>query len=298
MRFFVGLDSPHHAQHFERCMLSVNRLAGRKSDIHVASWMMDSGAFTKVEKFGGYPNTPSEYAEQVVRWSRCGTLVAAVAEDFMCEPFMLKRTLLGEQQSGGRYPAGGVGPDAVPLSREALEAMPDLSEQQGLERVRQHQRWTVERYDALLEAVGDEWARSGRAGDAPYILPVLQGYAASEYVEHIRLYGPRLGPGQWVGVGSVCKRNSHPGSIETVLLAIHTERPDLKLHGFGVKLTALQSDVVRSHLHTADSMAWSFAARRQGRNQHDWREAARYADRIAEHYPSAQTNLFTRMEHQ
>jgi hypothetical protein len=33
-------------------------------------------------------------------------------------------------------------------------------------------------------------------------------------------------------------------------------------------------------LHSADSMAWSFSARRQGRNANDWREARRFAERI------------------
>lgn len=35
---------------------------------------------------------------------------------------------------------------------------------------------------------------------------------------------------------------------------------------------------VREFLYSADSMAWSFAARKQGRSANDWREAARFAD--------------------
>jgi hypothetical protein len=70
------------------------------------------------------------------------------------------------------------------------------------------------------------------------------------------------------------------GAIEEVLMAIKRERPDLLLHGFGVKVTALRSGLIRSLLHTADSMAWSFQARKQGRNANDWREAAAFAARI------------------
>jgi hypothetical protein len=33
-------------------------------------------------------------------------------------------------------------------------------------------------------------------------------------------------------------------------------------------------------LHSADSMAWSFAARKQGRNANDWREAVRWTQNI------------------
>lgn len=34
-------------------------------------------------------------------------------------------------------------------------------------------------------------------------------------------------------------------------------------------------------LHSADSMAWSYAARRRGGDQNDWMEAFRFAERIA-----------------
>ena len=132
-----------------------------------------------------------------------------------------------------------------------------------------HQRLTVERYDTLV------------ACDlSTYIMPVLQGYNPADYAAHIMAYGQRLRFGAWVGVGSVCKRNTDPAAIEAVLIAIKSVRPDLRLHGFGVKLTALQSGTIRALLHSADSMAWSFAARRNGRNANDWREARRFADAV------------------
>ena len=64
-------------------------------------------------------------------------------------------------------------------------------------------------------------------------------------------------------------------------LAIRRARPDLCLHGFGIKTTALGSGLVRDLLYTADSMAWSWAARMQGRNGNDVREALRFGARIA-----------------
>lgn len=134
----------------------------------------------------------------------------------------------------------------------------------------EHQRLTIDRYDELVKC----------DTGGVYVMPVLQGYEPEDYVSHIRQYAERLRLGQWVGVGSVCKRNSNAGSIEAVLRAIKTERPDLRLHGFGIKTTALRSEIVRELLETADSMAWSFAARRQGRNANDWREAQAFADSI------------------
>lgn len=131
--------------------------------------------------------------------------------------------------------------------------------------VLEHQALTIERYDALLPLV-----------ERTYVMPVLQGYEPMEYVQHIRDYGDRLRHRSWVGVGSVCKRNSSPDAIANVLLAIKTERPDLRLHGFGVKRTALTDPRVRALLFSADSMAWSFAARKAGRDANCWREADRY----------------------
>lgn len=227
MRFFTGLHQPSDARHFDAAFVSVARLRTRKGPFAVADWIMDSGAFTEISAHGHYRHSVAEYAAQIRRWRDNGNLLAAVAQDYMCEPFIVKKTGLTVQR---------------------------------------HQQLTIERYDALLAE-----------GTGVYILPVLQGFEPAEYVDHVRLYGARLAPGQWVGVGSICKRNGDPRAIATVLLAIKTERPDLRLHGFGLKTTALSSPLVRSLLDTADSMAWSFAARREGRNPNDWREAARWA---------------------
>ena len=83
----------------------------------------------------------------------------------------------------------------------------------------EHQKRTIERYDRIRAAVTPHI----------HILPVLQGYAPSEYVAHIRAYGDRLTPGMWVGVGSVCKRYGDPMAIEAALRAIKAERTDLRL---------------------------------------------------------------------
>lgn len=189
MNFFVGLHHPSDAKHFDRSFISVNTLKNRRSDFQVGEWMMDSGAFRTIQMHGGYPEPVEAYANQVKRWSTCGKLLAAVTQDYMCEPFMLQITGL---------------------------SVPD------------HQRLTVERFDGLL-----------RCETGCYIMPVLQGYAPEEYVQHISQYGERLQNGAWVGVGSVCKRNSNPRAILDVLTAIKTERPDLRLHGFGLKTIAL-----------------------------------------------------------
>ena len=231
MIFYPGCHIPSQADRMPRTMVSANVLRRRKSHYPVNQWIMDSGAFTTVTKHGGYPEPVDEYAAVIRRFADCGTLVAAVAQDFMCEPFVLSRT--------------------------------------GMT-VADHQRLTIERYDTLCAC--------DTAGVA--IMPVLQGYDPADYAAHVAQYGERLEPGMLVGVGSVCKRNANPGSIVAVLEAINAVRPDLRLHGFGIKITALRNDRVRQLLYSCDSMAWSFAARYEGRNQNDIGEAIRYTDRV------------------
>lgn len=229
--FYVGLHQPADAQHFGRAFISVNRLRGRKKPIAAPAWIMDSGAFTEIAEHGRYRQGVENYAAEINRWAYPGSgLVCAVAQDYMCEPFIVAKTGLS---------------------------------------VAEHQRLTIERYDALLPLVR-----------GVKVMPVLQGFATADYVEHLRQYGDRLKHGAYVGVGSVCKRNTDIGQVEAILIAIKRERPDLRLHGFGLKITALSSGVVRELLHSADSMAWSFAARKAGRNSNSWREAAAFVARI------------------
>jgi len=45
-------------------------------------------------------------------------------------------------------------------------------------------------------------------------------YKAEDYVSHIRMYGDRLDGANYVGVGSICKRNTDVAVIEDVLTAI------------------------------------------------------------------------------
>lgn len=231
MLFYIGLHQPSDARRFDRAFVSVNRLRGRKKLLGAGKWIMDSGAFTEIATYGEYRSTVDEYAVEINRWASDPSLVAAVAQDYMCEPFIVEKTGL-----------------SVP----------------------EHQRLTIKRYDDLVRLV-----------PMVYIMPVLQGYLAEDYLRHLESYGERLGAGAYVGVGSVCKRNTNVREIEGILALIKNARPDLRLHGFGLKTTALASGAVLEMLYSADSMAWSFAARKQGRNGNDWREAKNFEDKIA-----------------
>lgn len=129
---------------------------------------------------------------------------------------------------------------------------PFILERTGLT-IGEHQRLTIERYDSL----------SNESLPVP-VMPVLQGYASSDYLCHLQEYGDRLVTGAWVGVGSVCRRNGNPGEILNILRGIKLLRSDLRLHGFGLKAIALESPEIRELLYSCDSMAWSYPLRFKG----------------------------------
>jgi hypothetical protein len=241
MLFFVGLHQPCDAAKTFMACISINRLWKRVSLflLPLVGWIMDSGAFTEINKFGRYRNSPAVYAAAAARWVSV-QLFCIVAQDYMCEAFVLKKT--------------------------------------GLT-ILEHQRLTIERYDALVIAWRMEWFKAGCPDYWPPIMPVLQGWSLEDYARHVEMYGDRLKPGMWVGVGSVCKRK-RVEDIENILLLIWGLRPDLRLHGFGVKLTALRSAIVRRLLYSADSMAWSYSARMQGKNGNDVQHALDFVDKV------------------
>ena len=136
--------------------------------------------------------------------------------------------------------------------------------------VRDHQLRTTYRFLSLRELVVDT-----------YVMPVLQGFSPDEYAQHVRDLDPELPEGAWVGVGSVCKRQGNPVIISQVLTSILRERPDLRLHGFGVKSTSLASMDIHSRFYSCDSMAWSYAGRREDpKRNNDIEYAIAWADKI------------------
>ena len=116
--------------------------------------------------------------------------------------------------------------------------------------VRGHQDRTVANYLQLREL----------APDLPF-LPVLQGWTPTDYLHCAALYdraGVDLAGLPLVALGSVCRRQA-TGQAEAIITALHTAGIR-RLHGFGIKTLGLRR---YGHLlASADSLAWSVAARR------------------------------------
>lgn len=134
------------------------------------------------------------------------------------------------------------------LSQQDWMCEPFMVERTGLS-VREHQERTVANYLDLRAL----------APTLPW-LPVVQGWTLPDYLTCVQLYasaGVDLAALPRVGLGSVCRRQS-TGEIGHIVAAL--AGLGLKLHGFGVKAGGLQR--YGYQLASADSMAWSYNARR------------------------------------
>jgi hypothetical protein len=261
--YFVGTDDFQRA-HKVNAMISANALVRinngvlqvRKAPIRAGRWMMDSGAFSQVTKYGDFIMSPEEYVRIAVRFQDCGDLACIVTQDYMCEPDVIKMLQ-------------GMGKEAS---------------------VRIHQRKTVERYIQIMN-------EAEKQGLKVPVMPVLQGWEVEDYVDHYLLYrrmlpkddslqhpfhhpialdSPKMPNGQWVGIGSTCKRNKNPEVVSKILDALeecseskYSRIPEgivksMKVHLFGYKTTGLKSDRIKDRIYSADSFAYDFTNRLNG----------------------------------
>ena len=126
---------------------------------------------------------------------------------------------------------------------------PQMTARTGLP-VREHQERTVANYLELRAL----------APDLPFI-PVVQGWELADYLRCLDLYasaGVDLAALPRVGLGSVCRRQS---TAEIAVIVGTLADRGLRMHGFGVKTGGLH--LYGHRLASADSMAWSYAARRE-----------------------------------
>jgi hypothetical protein len=116
--------------------------------------------------------------------------------------------------------------------------------------VGEHQRRTVGNFLHLRES----------APDLP-IIPVLQGWTVDDYLACADQYeraGIDLTAEPLVGLGSVCRRQA---TAEAAAIVTTLAARGLRLHGFGFKTLGLRS--CGHSLSSADSLAWSYDARRK-----------------------------------
>ncbi|GGN39826.1 hypothetical protein FHR83_006630 [Actinoplanes campanulatus] len=231
--FYLGTHQPHWLAspalpRDANLFISHRRLAGRKSLPKArVRWALDSGGFSELSMFGEWRTSPAEYVAAVQRYDdEIGLLGWAAPQDWMAEPFMLAKTGLS---------------------------------------VEEHQRRTVANF-LELRAMWQAIDPSDELRSAPefcVFMPVLQGWRLADYLRCADMYadaGVDLTHFPVVGVGSVCRRQATDeiGEIFETLSVL-----DIDMHGFGVKSVGLRR--YGRYLSSADSMAWSFQARRAER---------------------------------
>ena len=174
-----------------------------------------------------------------------------VAQDWILDSGAFSRIMLGRgHMSAGEYVGyirkfGGCGRLQAAVVQDYM-CEPEVLAKTG-KSVEDHQRMTLSSMFTL------------RGFDLPCpIMPVLQGWTVDDYRRAVCALAPHVSSWAWVGVGSVCKRQGSPLVLAQILEAIHELRPKWRLHGFGVKVTALAEGRVYDRLYSVDSSAWSF----------------------------------------
>lgn len=248
--FYLGTHHPHWLRlpQFRDVPLFIsrNRLAGYRTLPRAQGrWAMDSGGFTELKDHGQWRITAAEYAIQVRRIAEGVGMPDFVApQDWMCEPWVITGqnwhlTHRDPKYFHGTREARGLGP----VER------PGDDEQPFNDAVRFHQERTVANFLELRAL----------APDLPW-MPVLQGWELRHYLACADMYaaaGVDLAAEPIIGLGSVCRRQA-TSEIDTIVTTFHAR--GMRLHGFGVKTQGLGD--YGPELTSADSMAWSYDARR------------------------------------
>ena len=247
MRFYLGthmvnwLWDPDPRFDDVTFFVSRTRLARRATKFPRAlhDFCLDSGGFTELQRYGRWTLTAEEYVAEVRRYrDELGPerMLWAAPQDLMCEEIVIRGGVLNGQRFHG--------------TRELRGLKPGDPEQDLTTAVRIHQRLTVDNAVELRRL----------APDLPFIR-VLQGRNLEDYKYCAHLYaeaGFDLAAEPVVGLGSVCRRQGTEeiGEIVTTFAGL-----GLNLHGFGVKSAGIAE--YGDLLISADSMAWSFGARRE-----------------------------------
>lgn len=177
--------------------------------------------------------------------------VPCTDEEYFFEPASTRKFRPQAHVKKARQALDGLGRIHVAwIAQTDMMCEPFMLKRTGLT-IEEHQRRTVANYVELCRL----------APDIPW-LPVIQGWALADYlrcVDMFRAAGVDLTEIEWVGVGSVCRRQSTKEGVEIIAALI---RLGIRVHAFGFKLDGLRA--LRALLTEeewdrlrADSAAWS-----------------------------------------
>ena len=130
---------------------------------------------------------------------------------------------------------------------------PELLRKHGLT-VKQNIQRTVDNHIILLDILPKYCINSEP-------IPVIQGWKKEDYLDCIDAFNEQGLISNYMAIGSVCRRTA-VRNIHDVIIAVRDNIPSwIKLHGFGVKLTALKDIAIWKALYSVDSGVWDYTAR-------------------------------------
>jgi len=140
-----------------------------------------------------------------------------------------------------------------------------------------HGRTVADHQELTLNAHRRVWDVADNRDVPGQRVSVLQGRTVGEYLDHLDTLRDHGVLADYVGIGSVCGRENI-AEVRRIVTSVADEIPHRDLHGFGVKRSALlEFNDVTASLTSADSMAYTFAARYAAFKDNrptDWREVA------------------------
>lgn len=95
MKFYLGTCEPSWLNQTDVPLFLSRRPLSRQKSWYRAKgpWALDSGAFTEISKFGRWTITPKKYVNEIQVWRKAiGEPDFCGIQDWMCEPFILKKT--------------------------------------------------------------------------------------------------------------------------------------------------------------------------------------------------------------
>lgn len=120
--------------------------------------------------------------------------------------------------------------------------------------VKQNIQRTVDNHIALLDLLPKYCINSEP-------IPVIQGWQKEDYLNCIDAFEDQGLMSDYMAIGSVCRRTA-TSNIREIVMSVRDNIPSwIKLHGFGLKLTALKDLAIWKALYSVDSGAWDYVAR-------------------------------------
>lgn len=94
MKFFLGTHRPHWLWNLDIPLFVSRRTLQRYKTLHTATapWALDSGGFTELSIHGKWTIDAATYASELSRFQEIGNLQWAAPQDWMCEPWIIKKT--------------------------------------------------------------------------------------------------------------------------------------------------------------------------------------------------------------